>query len=152
MAAPDFTNAQELQKAAADFARMAVVHAEKFYATKLDFTEKSVEDVQLILERLSEAVPRGLLSRLTRRPPSDADMLKVATAYGAYVGELLRMHHGGEWKMLELPEGSTMAVQWDADEKQAALTLAVAHSILRGEKKHNILLYYRAFAAKHPGE
>jgi len=150
MADFDFSNPEELEAAVAGFAQMAVVHAEKFYATRLDFTEKSMEDVQLILERLQETIPRGFFARMTRRGPSDADMLKVATAYGCYTGELLRQHHGGRWKLMEFPGGTTLALQWGDDEKQLALPLAVAQSILKGEKRHNILLYYQAFAEEHP--
>ncbi len=128
---------------------MAVRHAEKFYATALNFSEQSVADVQMILERMSETIPRGFFARLFRMGPKQDDILRISSAYGCYVGELLRKYHGGQWKMMELAEANTLAIHWGEDAKDTALPLAVAQSILKGEKRHNIQLYYEAFAEAH---
>lgn len=100
------------------FLAAARAHAQRIYSTHLDFTERSIADVELILGRLSESIPHGRFQRLIRKQPSPEQIAHIAMIYGIYVGEVLRRKLGGEWRQesvegektigLRLPNGTTV--------------------------------------------
>lgn len=100
------------------FLASAQEHAQRLYSTHLDFTERSIADVELILGRLSESIPHGRLQKLIRKQPPPEQIAHIAIIYGIYVGEVLRRKLGGEWRMeklegqktigLRLPTGTTI--------------------------------------------
>ncbi len=83
-------------------AESAVKHAREHWSTTLDYSARSVEDVELILARMYESIPKSRVARLFRKPPSDEQMASVAVIYGAYLGEVLRREFGGTWSREEL--------------------------------------------------
>jgi len=100
------------------FLTAAQEHAERVYSTQLDFTERSIGDVELILGRLSESIPHGRFQKLIRKQPSPEQIAHIAMIYGIYLGEVLRRKLGGEWRLesvdgqktigLRLPAGTTV--------------------------------------------
>ncbi len=96
----------------------AQTHAQHIYSTDLDFTERSIADVELILGRLSESIPHGRFQKLIRKQPSPEQIAHIAMIYGIYLGEVLRRKLGGEWRLesvegdktigLRLPNGTTV--------------------------------------------
>ena len=100
------------------FLAAAREHAQRIYSTQLDFTERSIADVELILGRLSESIPHGRFQKLIKKQPSPEQIAHVAMIYGIYLGEVLRRKLGGEWRMesvagdktigLRLPAGTTV--------------------------------------------
>ena len=87
----------DLQSEMAAAAQGAVQHAKKYWATELDYSPQSIEDVELILARMHDSIPRGFLGKWLKRRPTDEQMAQVALAYGAYLGEILRREFGGTW-------------------------------------------------------
>jgi hypothetical protein len=93
-------------------------HARRIYSTELDFTERSIADVELILGRLSESIPHSRLQKLIKKQPAPEQIAHMALIYGVYVGEVLRRKLGGEWRLetvegqktigLRLPAGTTV--------------------------------------------
>ena len=100
------------------FLGSACEHAQRIYSTQLDFTERSIADVELILGRLSESIPHGRFQKLMRKQPPPEQIAHIAIIYGVYVGEVLRRKLGGEWRLenldgqktigLRLPAGTTI--------------------------------------------
>ena len=90
------------------FLAAARAHAQRIYSTHLDFTERSIADVELILGRLSESIPHGRFQRLIRKQPSPEQIAHIAMIYGIYVGEVLRRKLGGEWRQ-ESVEGEKIS-------------------------------------------
>jgi len=84
---PDMMNAYALD---------AVDHA-KSQGVVLDFSPESVRAVEALLGTMYEARPRGVLSRLFSRGPSQEVLHTFSKMYGGYVGEVLRRSSGGEW-------------------------------------------------------
>lgn len=83
----------------------ARLHAQRVYSTELDFSERSIADLDLILARMSEMIPRGRLQKLLKRQPAPEQIAGIALMYGIYLGEVLRRKLGGEWRV-EMIEGS----------------------------------------------
>jgi hypothetical protein len=78
-------------------ANSAVEHARKYWSTELDFSPRSIEDVELILARMHESIPRKLYEKLYKRGPTPEQMATLSLAYGAYLGEVIRREFGGTW-------------------------------------------------------
>ncbi len=111
-------DARKLSADIENFLAAALDHAQRLYSAKLDFTERSVADVELILGRLSESIPRGRWQKLLKKAPAPEQIAHIALIYGIYVGEVLRRRLGGEWRLvsvdgqqtigLRLPSGTTV--------------------------------------------
>jgi hypothetical protein len=114
----DNENSGKLSASIEGFLAAAREHAQRIYSTDLDFTERSIADVELILGRLSESIPHGRLQKLIKKQPSPEQIAHIAMIYGVYVGEVLRRKLGGEWRLegvegektigLRLPAGTTV--------------------------------------------
>jgi hypothetical protein len=81
----------------AAYAQDAADHAKAACGVSVDYTPESVEQVEVVLHRLYEAIPRGFFARLFRRGPSAADISTISKMYGGYIGECIRRRWGGEW-------------------------------------------------------
>lgn len=79
------------------YAEDAVDLAHEQFETDLDYSEASVQKVEMILATLHNSLPKGWLSRLLRRGPSDENVRQMARIWGGYVGEVMRRQWGGEW-------------------------------------------------------
>jgi hypothetical protein len=81
----------------------AIDLAEKNFRVTLDWSEESVRNVEEMLGRLHDEMANAL-------PPEDV-IWTFAKAFGSYVGEVLRRHHGGEWGMVNLEGQSFPGLQ-----------------------------------------
>lgn len=96
------------------FLASAQEHAQRLYSTQLDFTERSIADVELILGRLSESIPHGRLQKLIRKQPPPEQIAHIAIIYGIYLGEVLRRKLGGEWRLEHLEGQKTIGLRLPA--------------------------------------
>jgi hypothetical protein len=71
------------------YAEQAVVAAREFYA-KLDYSERSLGDLDAILGRLAQAPPAG-------------DLSEACKMWGSYLGEVVRRRFGGDWSIETYP-------------------------------------------------
>lgn len=83
-----FRQDDKIRQIAEAYSRDAVDWARNNHV-KLDFSEKSIEAV--------EAMLRTLHDQLATAKPSEETIWTFAKAFGSYVGEVYRKHHGGEW-------------------------------------------------------
>jgi hypothetical protein len=75
----------------------AVEAAEKIYNVKLDYSEESIIEVEGILNSLHEERPKNFITKLLKRKPLERLAQTAALTLGAYLGEVIRRIHGGEW-------------------------------------------------------
>lgn len=78
-------------------AQEAVDFANRNFGVALDFSNASVERVEMIAEELYQSIPQGMLSKLFHLSPSEGEIKKICDMFGAYIGEVLRRSKGGEW-------------------------------------------------------
>src|SRR5262249_48756013 len=57
------------------------------------------QQVESILALMYDSRPSGFVSRLFSRGPSPETIETFSKMYGAYIGEVLRRHSGGEWAL-----------------------------------------------------
>jgi hypothetical protein len=72
------------------YAKDAVDAAKRNFQQDLDYSEESVR-------RLEEVVGRQHQDYVKGSKPSDRDLDTFCKIWGAYLGEVIRKHHGGEW-------------------------------------------------------
>jgi hypothetical protein len=132
----------ELQSEMATAAESAVQHAKKHWATDLDFSPRSVEDVELILARMYDSVPRGFLGKLFKQKPSEEQMAQVAIAYGAYLGEVFRREFGGIWsKENVLDQKDALALKFS--DRNMIFPPGKVWKRLRNGEEDNVNVFYK---------
>lgn len=106
------------------YASDAVDYCQQAFGLPLDFSEESIKSIEEVLTRLHASLPRGFLSRLFKRGPSPEQIDTICKMLGGYVGEVMRRHWGGAWKLgsdvapgqvivtLELPGGTDVWPQF----------------------------------------
>jgi hypothetical protein len=70
-------------------AEQAVLDGSQHYQTQLDYSPQSIESIEKILDQL------GASAKFRRA--GENDKRAEALIFGAYVGEVIRREHGGEW-------------------------------------------------------
>ncbi len=81
------------------YSQEAVVYARQNFGETLDFSEKSVEKVENILDDIYRTIPRGFIAKLLKKSPSAEQMDHICMMMGGYIGEVIRRNWGGEWKL-----------------------------------------------------
>ncbi|MEZ2310478.1 hypothetical protein AB6809_27930 [Paraburkholderia sp. RCC_158] len=96
VAAQTFSLDPRVEKIAEAYASDAVDFSAKHFATKLDWSDASIADVEKILGQMN-------LSYANTAPkPTDDKVMAFAKVFGSYVGEVYRRNHGGEWGIVTL--------------------------------------------------
>ncbi|MDM5176014.1 hypothetical protein PO883_02215 [Massilia sp. DJPM01] len=98
---PDFVADGAVQRAATAYAAQAVATARDQFGIKLDGSDASMVQLEAVLARAHT-------SYAAKSPrPSDEQVMAVARMYGSYLGEVVRLKHGGVWGMAPL-DGQTL--------------------------------------------
>ncbi|NHZ77961.1 hypothetical protein F2P44_01400 [Massilia sp. CCM 8695] len=100
-ATPAFVPDAAVQRAASAYAAQAVATARDQFGIKLDGSDASMVQLEAVLARAHT-------SYAAKSPrPSDEQVMAVARMYGSYLGEVVRLKHGGVWGMAPL-DGQTL--------------------------------------------
>jgi hypothetical protein len=78
------------------YAEDAVEYAGQFKKI-LDFSEKSIGQVEELCALLYNAIPRGFFKKLIRKSPSQETIVQMSKMLGGYLGEVLIKKYGGSW-------------------------------------------------------
>jgi hypothetical protein len=62
----------------------------------LDYSEESLKNVEEILERYHQGIPKGLKKFFTK-VPSEEEITRMSKVWGGYIGEVIKKRLGGEW-------------------------------------------------------
>jgi hypothetical protein len=92
----DLTRAQYVMGAMAED---AVGAASEVFGKTLDYTPPSIIALEAVLAKLHADRPRGMLAKLMRSAPSKQEVYEMAVLWGGYLGEVLRLNHGGVWEV-----------------------------------------------------
>jgi len=99
MAKPTLTN--EMKSSA----QKAIDFAQKYYQTKLNYNENGIKKVERIIDDLYDQLPRTKTGKLSRCGSLSAMINGICAIFGAYIGEVIRQHYGGRWKLESLASG-----------------------------------------------
>ncbi len=82
------------------YAEDGIDYAQQTFGVTLEYSQESVQLVEEMLAKLHEdAAQKGFFARLIKKTPSDESIHHLAKMLGGYVGEVMRRHWGGEWKL-----------------------------------------------------
>ena len=81
------------------YAMDAVDYCEQGFGVQLDYSEESVRSIEDVFVRLFADLPKGWISRTFKRGPSPEQIDTICKMLGGYIGEVMRRHWGGEWKL-----------------------------------------------------
>jgi uncharacterized protein DUF3806 len=98
--APAFAPDPEIQQIAEAYALDARDYAQRAFHITLDWSDASVEKVEVILDDLYRQ------KQVMKSPPKEEQVVTFAKMLGGYVGEVFRRNHGAEWGMVKLGGGS----------------------------------------------
>ncbi len=112
----------------------AVDLAANNFQVVLDWSEESVRQVEQMLGRLHDEMGNA-------RPPEEA-VWTFAKAFGSYVGEVLRRHHGGEWGMVSMGDESFPGIR--QPKGGLCWPWSRAHKRLVNGAEDNVWHYYTA--------
>jgi hypothetical protein len=82
---------QSVDQALSEAARSGVEFASQVFGVTLDYSEASIEKVESILSKIYDAAPK------TASKPEEFQ--KIGFVFGGYIGEVIKRHFGGRWKM-----------------------------------------------------
>lgn len=77
------------------------INLSKQLGKNLDFSEESIRIVDEILEMYHSSIPRGFITKLIKKTPSEEKISQVAKIWGGYIGEVIRKNVGGIWSIEE---------------------------------------------------
>jgi hypothetical protein len=77
----------------------AVDFAKANFQVDLDYSEASVEKLEAILGQLHDTMPKGMLGKMFGKKPSSEQVDQMCKILGGYVGEVMKRHWGGSWKL-----------------------------------------------------
>jgi hypothetical protein len=123
-------------------AATAVDTADQYHGITLDYSEASIYSVESILAATYHEMHSGRMARLLRRRPSAAQLRLLSMVWGAYVGEVMRSHFGGEWQ--EPPAGTLQGQPvLSINGSQQSPPDKVRRRLVNGDED-NVWAYYQA--------
>lgn len=84
----------KVQQVAEAYAQDAVDFARSTFGAQLDWTDRSIEQVERVVGRLHDEAARA--------KPSEEQIFQFAKMIGSYVGEVYRRNHDGAWGIVTL--------------------------------------------------
>lgn len=93
------TKAPSIAEMMSAYAQDAVEYAQRSFDIPLDYSEGSVQQVEPILAKLLETIPKGAPGKLFTKGPSQHELDQMTKMFGGYVGEVIRRAWGGRWKL-----------------------------------------------------
>jgi hypothetical protein len=86
----------EIESMMAAYAQDAVESGKKFNK-QLDFSERSIQQVEDICSQLYNDIPKGFLNKMFKRSPSEDELIRMSNMFGGYIGQVLINNLGGSW-------------------------------------------------------
>jgi hypothetical protein len=118
---------------ASTYAEQAVVAAREFEA-KLDYSERSLRDLEAILARLAQA-------------KAAEDLTETCKMWGSYLGEVVRRRFGGDWSIETYPGKQFATLTLNVDGNKLFPTMKVHRRLTHGADD-NVWSFYEMVKAR----
>jgi hypothetical protein len=105
----------------------------------LDYSERSLDDVERLLSELHEEMHSGFSSSSQTEEQRLDEMSRV---WGGYLGEVVRRRFGGEWTIEKYPAGDYLIVTLNVNGAKLFPAMKV-HKRLTDGADENLILFYR---------
>ena len=105
------------------------VTAARQHRANLDYSEKSLRDVEAILGKLAEA-------------PIPGDLTEICKMWGSYLGEVVRRRFGGEWSIETYPGKQFATLTLNVNGNKLFPSIKVHRRLTEGEGD-SVWTFYR---------
>ena len=112
---------------ASAYAEQAVAAARAFDA-KLDYSERSLRDLEAILARLAGA-------------PAPSDLTETCKMWGSYLGEVVRRRFGGDWSIETYPGKQFATLTLSVGGNKLFPTMKIHRRLTQGSED-NVWVFY----------
>lgn len=117
----------------------AVDYAKQFNKT-LDFSETSIQSLEDVCTLLYNEIPRGFFAKIFNKSPSEEAIIQMSKMLGAYIGEVMIKHYGGNWTIENfMNQGNTLVVNL---EELKTFPVAKVYKRLKNGPEDNVHYYY----------
>jgi len=120
---------------------MAIRTADEKWGVDLDFSEKSLDGLEAILAKLYEltqqAAARG------EPGPTNDQLNTMCLMWGVYLGEVMRRHFGGKWKVAPSPRNPNGILQLAMGQASTFPQQKIYKRLINGQED-NVAFYFRA--------
>jgi len=80
-------------------AQQAIGFAQQHFQLMLDYSDKSIQDVESVLAQFHDDLPKSVFQRMFRPAPPPEKISQTVVEFGSYVGEALRRRlTGSRWE------------------------------------------------------
>ena len=117
------------------------VRAARQHKVNLDYSERSLEEVERLLGELHDELHSELASS------SEQELDEMSRLWGGYFGEVVRRRFGGEWAIEKYPAGDFLIVTLNVNGAKLFPAMKI-HKRLTGGADENLLLFYRNVRAR----
>jgi hypothetical protein len=118
---------------ASAYADRAVAAAREFEAN-LDYSERSLRDVEAILARLAQS-------------PASGDLTETCKMWGSYLGEVVRRRFGGDWSIETYPGKQFATLTLNVAGNKLFPTMKIHRRLTRGSED-NVWSFYEMVKAR----
>lgn len=112
---------------ASAYAEQAIAAARAFDA-KLDYSERSLRDLEAILARLASA-------------PAPGDLTETCKMWGSYLGEVVRRRFGGDWSIETHPGKQFATLTLSVGGNKLFPTMKIHRRLTQGSED-NVWVFY----------
>jgi hypothetical protein len=103
----------------------------------LDFSEGSIELLEMVLEVYHKGIPKGI-KKFFSKGPSEHEISQMSKIWGAYLGETIIKNLGGHWEISKSFDGAICLIIGDGEIYPPA---KVYKRIINGSED-NVYVYY----------
>ena len=129
-----FTEDKNISQITEAYALDAIDVARNNFGVILDWSEKSIKDIESILDLLHQ--------KNLENPPPEEMILKFSKVFGSYVGEIYRRNHGGKWGVVTMDGESFPGLQGE-DRKQIIWPWGKVNNRIKNGSEDNVWDYYQ---------
>lgn len=130
----------DVQATAHIYAEEAVTLARKEFEVELDYSLKSLEEADAILAAIHRAIPRDERGNPVPQGALSRWLNEVAVFWGAYVGEIIIYHWGGEW-IASFSDTFQETIALRVENLTIYPISKVYHRLLEGDQHHLVNFY-----------
>ena len=125
---------ESVSQMAEAYAQQAVTQARDYHAV-LDYSEKSVLELEVILSQISPA-----------EQTSD-QLTETCKRWGSYLGEVVRRHFGGDWSVEQYPGKEFATLTLTVNGSKLFPSMKIHRRLTQGDAE-NVWIFYKMIKSR----
>lgn len=135
----NFIANKEIENIAKEYAKYAVEFAKNQFNIRLDWSDRSIEQVEEILSKMHTSALKD--------KPSEENIYKFAQLFGSYIGEVYRRNHKAEWGLVTIDSEELPGLE--TKKGDIIWPWAKTNNRITNGDEENVLHYYKLIIQKN---